>query len=361
MPAPLALEAGVMKCSNPECDFLPHSDTQKMGSFCCKKCHQHFCATKKSKPPQHGKQCEKKPAPSGAHCADVVAPDQPMEILNGSGSSRPSKEPAESKPHDVRPKGVWNEASKSSAPSVPRRMARSPNLRSASEDGEVVSHRRDSRHQRCRPNTRHDGDTPDLPATMVPGPGAERGATTDADMRSATSGHALPNRPALAGSADEADAAIPPRSRSRSRRLMGTWSRKRRSPKPNNSLPASGATCGRSSAFAASTPEADGSIAACGLFGISYREIERLFYEPETTLESDDATDTSSESPAVFVCFEEQSDEESEKPGETRRGANPEPAPVLAPRRREDEHAEHAVLALPAPAPACGVPDGNGT
>ena len=111
MPAPRK------RCHNPACEYLCHDDMAKMGSFCCKKCHHHFCiGNKQGKKLQHGELCEKLPAAEHATVADFVAPAAPLSSAKDSSThaGRPSKwqkksnaEPYRPRPVDEKPIRRW--------------------------------------------------------------------------------------------------------------------------------------------------------------------------------------------------------------------------------------------------------------
>eukprot|EP00913_Durusdinium_trenchii_P022779 g21385.t1 len=87
-----------------------------MGSFCCKRCHLHFCGgTKKLK---HGDLCEQLVAPEGAVTAPLVNPKQPLDPQVVGWAPKRKKEPqkreswhswlsegAQSVNH--KPSGIW--------------------------------------------------------------------------------------------------------------------------------------------------------------------------------------------------------------------------------------------------------------
>eukprot|EP00435_Cladocopium_sp_Y103_P007578 s4866_g2.t1 len=72
----MAASAERLKCSNKSCEYLVSTDSQKMGSFCCKKCHAHF--SRQCKKLRHGICCEERVAPQGRGRAPVVEPKEPL-------------------------------------------------------------------------------------------------------------------------------------------------------------------------------------------------------------------------------------------------------------------------------------------
>eukprot|EP00435_Cladocopium_sp_Y103_P007848 s1201_g2.t1 len=77
-----------LKCSNRTCDFLV-SDSNKMGSFCCKKCHVHYCGG--SKTLKHGPLCQQRlAAPWDQRLSQPVAPPEPLLAPEASLSSAAS-------------------------------------------------------------------------------------------------------------------------------------------------------------------------------------------------------------------------------------------------------------------------------
>ncbi|CAK9027962.1 unnamed protein product [Durusdinium trenchii] len=104
------------KCHNDQCQFLAAKNQEKMGSFCCKRCHLHFCGgTKKLK---HGDLCEQLVAPEGAVTAPLVNPKQPLDPQVVGWAPKRKKEPqkreswhswlsegAQSVNH--KPSGIW--------------------------------------------------------------------------------------------------------------------------------------------------------------------------------------------------------------------------------------------------------------
>ena len=70
-----AVRAGLL-CANPNCVFLPHSESL-FGGYYCKKCHWHI-STKSKRKNKHGPQCEQREAPQGAPRAPPVPPQQPL-------------------------------------------------------------------------------------------------------------------------------------------------------------------------------------------------------------------------------------------------------------------------------------------
>ncbi|CAJ1452605.1 unnamed protein product [Effrenium voratum] len=103
------------RCSNEQCTYLASSNTEKMGTFCCKRCHWIHCGGR-SKKLLHGNQCKKLPAPPDA----VRAPNeqQPTDpIVVEEVNSAPSKKQyKETKPKkrawdleelSTKPRSIW--------------------------------------------------------------------------------------------------------------------------------------------------------------------------------------------------------------------------------------------------------------
>ncbi|CAE7565991.1 unnamed protein product [Symbiodinium pilosum] len=108
------------RCHNPECTFLVHVNPAKMGSFCCKKCHQHFSQAgnvESKKPLSHGDLCGKTVAPEGREVAAFAAPDAPMPQAGSAKGNRQAKKRKKYEPEtqqllhpvDAKPSGIWME------------------------------------------------------------------------------------------------------------------------------------------------------------------------------------------------------------------------------------------------------------
>lgn len=70
------MSAQRLKCSNKSCEYLVSTEPERMGSFCCKKCHAHF--SRQCKKLRHGIYCEEHVAPPGCARAPVVEPKEPL-------------------------------------------------------------------------------------------------------------------------------------------------------------------------------------------------------------------------------------------------------------------------------------------
>ncbi|CAL1148888.1 unnamed protein product [Cladocopium goreaui] len=93
-----------LKCSNPQCEYLVATNSEKMGSFCCKKCHMHFRG--ECRKLKHGGLCEKAEAPAELPRAPVVDPKEPLT----QGQELPPKKNGKSGKKRNRSEGwEWNE------------------------------------------------------------------------------------------------------------------------------------------------------------------------------------------------------------------------------------------------------------